>query len=218
MTTACPNAPQTRRMALTASLRATLASPSFNCTGGGEIKSQDELHSSPRVRFLRIKIRAIWSPIYRGSALSQSEFDREAVLILHSDSDMLRLWLIGRGWTPCAVRGRDELSYAVDLGQRRRVDWASLGRPVACRARHAGNRWAAWWAGWLGRTGGLVGFQPIRLGNIENLLSYSKSFINFKSILISNQIWISMTSTHTIKYRSTPPPNKNMHRHEMWHP
>jgi hypothetical protein len=38
------------------------------------------------------------------SALSQRGFVHEAVLILHSGSDMLRLGLIRRGWTPCAVR------------------------------------------------------------------------------------------------------------------
>jgi hypothetical protein len=36
--------------------------------------------------------------------------------------------------------------------------------------------WAAWRAGWLGRADGLAGFWPIRLGNIENVLSFSKSF------------------------------------------
>jgi hypothetical protein len=69
MTTTHPGAPQTQRMALTTSLRPTLASLSSNCTSSGEIKSQDDLCSSPRVRFLWIKIREIWSPIYRGFGL-----------------------------------------------------------------------------------------------------------------------------------------------------
>jgi hypothetical protein len=43
------------------------------------------------------------------------------------------------------------------------------------------NCWAAWRAGWLDRAGGLAQFWSIRLGNIENLLFFSKSFINFKS-------------------------------------
>jgi hypothetical protein len=42
--------------------------------------------------------------------------------------------------------------------------------------------WATWRAGWLGRASGLTGFRPISLGNIENLLFFSKSFIKLKSI------------------------------------
>jgi hypothetical protein len=68
-TTARPDSPQTRRMAIAASLRPTLASPSSNCTRSGEIKLHDELHSSPRVQFLRIKTWTIWSPIYMGFSL-----------------------------------------------------------------------------------------------------------------------------------------------------
>jgi hypothetical protein len=42
--------------------------------------------------------------------------------------------------------------------------------------------WFAWGLGRLGRAAGLAEFRPIRLGNIENLLFFSKSFINFNSI------------------------------------
>jgi hypothetical protein len=57
------------------------------------------------------------------------------------------------------------------MGARSADHWATV---AGC--------WATWRAGWLGRAGGLAGFQPIGLGNIENLLFFSRSFINFKSI------------------------------------
>jgi hypothetical protein len=59
------------------------------------------------------------------------------------------------------------------------TDWAALD----------GSNWTATRAAQQERKGtqagpsrGWTGFQPIRLGKIENSLSFSKSFINFKPI------------------------------------
>jgi hypothetical protein len=56
--------------------------------------------------------------------------------------------------------------------------------PLAAGALGLGGAgcWSDWGLGRQGRAGGLAEFRPIRLGNIENLLFFSKSFINFNSI------------------------------------
>jgi hypothetical protein len=47
---------------------------------------------------------------------------------------------------------------------------------------HSGHLLGHLESGWLGWAGGQAGIWPIRLGSIENLLSFFKSFIDFTSI------------------------------------
>jgi hypothetical protein len=63
------------------------------------------------------------------------------------------------------------------IDPRQLACWASARLATGPR----GRLWVCL-EGWLGRAGGLAAFQPIRLGNIGNLIFFSKSFINFKSI------------------------------------
>jgi hypothetical protein len=90
------------------------------------------------------------------------------------------------GKTPGALRARDELGQAVVFGS---VTPSQLGRPVACRATHGGFS-----------SGCFAGY-----GREEkwNGLFIFQSFSKLQTNLNSNQIWISMTSTRTIKYKNT---------------
>jgi hypothetical protein len=88
-------------------------------------------------------------------------------------------------------------------GQTRLTGWIRL-RYVGAHPQTAGPRCQP--AGPLGREE--AGWaepeiQPKSLRKLENPFSFSKLFYKLQTKLNSNQIWISMTSTRTIKYKST---------------
>jgi hypothetical protein len=79
--------------------------------------------------------------------------------------------------------GADGVSLLLGRIQRYRVRSPSLrGCTSGKLLGHGGQLLGRPGSGWLGRAGEQGEFQPIRVGKIENLLSFSKSFINLKSI------------------------------------
>jgi hypothetical protein len=124
-------------------------------------------------------------------ALSQRGFVREAVLILHSGSDMLRLGLIRRGWTPV---------WAARLHKTTRPRWIATRVVRRGKERSQVGPWG------VSAHGHIPGLKPFL---------FYKLFSNLQITLNSTQIWIlnDSFSQNKIKSEHSTIQKKNMHQH-----